>query len=47
VGYLANRKECAVVFNNIETQGTHINKIVDDYLLTWIEAFLIDRKTQG
>jgi len=35
------------VFNNIETQGTHINKIIDDYLLTWFEAFLIDCKALG
>jgi hypothetical protein len=44
---LAHRKEYVVVFNNIETKGTHINNIVDDYLLTWIEAFIIDRKTRG
>jgi len=30
-----------------ETQRTSINSFVDDYLLTWVEAFLIKRKAQG
>jgi hypothetical protein len=35
------------MFNSIETQGTLTNSLVDDFLFTWIEAFLIDRKAQG
>ena len=35
------------MFNQIETQGTLTNSLVDDYLLTWLEAFLIDRKARG
>ena len=35
------------MFNQIETQGTLTNSLIDDYLLTWIEAFLIDRKARG
>lgn len=31
----------------IETQGTIQVSSVDDYLLTWLEAFLIDRKSSG
>jgi integrase/recombinase XerD len=46
-GNSAHRKACAVVFNQIETQGTITKTLVDDYLYTWIEAFLIDRKTRG
>jgi integrase/recombinase XerD len=30
-----------------QTQGTITKTRVDDYLLTWIEAFLIDRKSRG
>jgi integrase/recombinase XerD len=30
-----------------ETQGTITNSHVDDYLLNWVEAFLIDRKARG
>jgi len=30
-----------------ETQGTINISVVDDYLLTWMEAFLIDRKAVG
>ena len=32
---------------HIETQGTITNSLLDDYLLTWMEAFLIDRKVRG
>jgi site-specific recombinase XerD len=35
------------MFNSIETQGIVTNSLVDDYLLTWLEAFLIDRKARG
>jgi site-specific recombinase XerD len=35
------------VFNQIETQGTLTKSLVDDYLLTWFEAYLIDRKVRG
>ena len=31
----------------VETQRTLQISNVDDYLLTWLEAFLIDRKTAG
>jgi hypothetical protein len=34
------------VFNKLETQRIFEYSIVDDYLLTWIEAFLIDRKAR-
>jgi len=30
-----------------ETQQTLTNSHVDDYLLSWVEAFLIDRKARG
>ena len=35
------------MFNHAETQRTLSNTAVDDYLLTWVEAFLIDRKARG
>jgi len=35
------------VFKETEVQGTIAETLVDDYLLTWLEAFLIDRKAQG
>jgi site-specific recombinase XerD len=35
------------MFNPVETRGTLTNSLVDDYLLTWFEAFLIDRKARG
>ena len=35
------------MFNKLETQRIFEYSIVDDYLLTWIEAFLIDRKARG
>jgi site-specific recombinase XerD len=35
------------VFNQIETQGTLTKTLIDDYLLTWFEAFFIDRKARG
>ena len=34
------------MFNKLETQRIFEYSIVDDYLLTWIEAFLIDRKAR-
>ena len=34
IEHSAHRKECAVVFNQIETQGIVTNSFVDDYLLT-------------
>jgi len=41
------KKECAIVFKETDTQGTIVKTLVDDYLLTWLEAFMIDRKAQG
>ena len=41
------KKERAIVFKETEVQGTITETLVDDYLLTWLEAFLIDRKAQG
>lgn len=35
------------MFNPIETQRITAKSIIDDYLLTWVEAFLIDRKARG
>lgn len=35
------------MFNQIETQGTLTKTLIDDYLLTWFEAFFIDRKARG
>jgi len=35
------------VFKATDTQGILSKTLVDDYLLTWMEAFLIDRKAQG
>ena len=35
------------MFKAIDTQGTLSKIIVNDYLLTWLEAFMIDRKAQG
>jgi site-specific recombinase XerD len=35
------------MFNRIDTQGTSTKNLVDDYLLTWAEAFMIDRKARG
>jgi len=35
------------MFPQTETQRTLYNSIVDDYLLTWMEAFLIDRQAAG
>ena len=32
---------------NTETQRTHQISLVDDYLGTWVEAFLVDRKAAG
>ena len=43
----AHGKECAVVFNHIETQGIITNTLVDDYLLTLMEVFIIDSKIRG
>ena len=41
------KKERAIVFKETDTQGTLSETLVDDYLLTWLEALLIDRKAQG
>ena len=41
------KKERAIVFKETEVQGTISETLVDDYLLTWLETFLIDRKAQG
>jgi hypothetical protein len=46
-GHSVHRKECAVVFSQIQTQGSLTNSLVDEYLLLWIEEFLIDRKARG
>lgn len=35
------------MFNQTKTQRTRVNSFVDDYLLAWVESFLIDRKAQG
>jgi site-specific recombinase XerD len=35
------------MLSQTETQGTITKSIVDDYLLTWVEAFMIDRKARG
>ncbi len=35
------------MFKATEEQGTLLKTIVNDYLLTWLEAFMIDRKAQG
>jgi site-specific recombinase XerD len=35
------------MFSKSQTQRTISNTLVDDYLLTWIEAFMIDRKARG
>jgi len=35
------------VFKATEEQGTLLKTLVNDYLLTWLEAFMIDRKAQG
>jgi hypothetical protein len=34
------------VFKATDTQGTLTKRLVNDYLLTWLEAFMIDRKAQ-
>ena len=35
------------MFKATDTQGTLTKRLVNDYLLTWLEAFMIDRKAQG
>jgi len=35
------------VFKNTDTQGTLSKTLVNDYLLTWIKAFVTNRKAQG
>jgi len=35
------------VFKSKDTQGILSKTPVNDYLLTWLEAFMIDRKAQG
>ncbi len=32
------------MFNQIDTRRTSQKTLVDDYLLTWLDAFLIDGK---
>jgi len=39
--------ECAIVFKSPLEQGTLSEIKFDDYLGTWFEAFLVDRKAQG
>jgi len=47
IGALGTQKRSVPMSFKAESQGT-INTIrVDDYLLTWMEAFLIDRKASG
>ena len=41
------KKERAIIFIETEVQGTILKTLVDDYLLTWLEAFLIARKAQA
>ena len=40
-------KERAIVFKETEIQGTIANTLVDDFLFSGLEAFLIVRKAQG
>ncbi len=35
------------MFSNSQTQRTLSQTVVDGYLLTWMEAFMIDRKARG
>jgi site-specific recombinase XerD len=35
------------MFLNPQTQRTNKNYFIDEYLLTWVDAFLIDRKARG
>ena len=35
------------MFKATEEQGTLSKTLVNDYLLTWLEAFMVDRKAQG
>jgi len=35
------------VFKATDTQGILLKTLVNDYLLTWLEAFMVDRKAQG
>jgi hypothetical protein len=34
------------VYKALDKQGALLKTLVDDYLLTWLEAFMIDRKAQ-
>lgn len=34
------------MFSNSQTQRTLSETAIDDYLLTWMEAFMIDRQAQ-
>ena len=36
-----------IVFKTTKTQGILSNNLVDDRIITWLNAFLIDRKAQG
>ena len=35
------------MFKATDTQGILLKTLVNDYLLTWLEAFMVDRKAQG
>ncbi len=35
------------MFKVTDTQGILLKTLVNDYLLTWLEAFMVDRKAQG
>lgn len=35
------------MFKAADTQGAKVKILVDDYMLTWLEAFRIDREAQG
>jgi len=47
MGALGTQKGVCRMSFKIETQRTLQVSNVDDYLLTWLEAFLIDRKAAG
>jgi len=46
-GIWHTERRFGIVFNMIETQRIFKNPIVDDYLLTWVEEFLIDSEAHG
>ena len=43
---MAHSEQCAFVFKPTDTQGALSKRLVNDFLLTWLEAFIIDRKAQ-